>query len=98
MSAIGLVVDHACFSSPGLFFVMEAAGGGRQGQGQGSNPPLNVTDLLQRLNLTEEGAIADFSDDEEISEDLVLKGHLSHGGPCKHRSSRDEACVATRQV
>jgi len=44
---------------------MAATGGGRKGGGVDTPGP-NVTDLLSKLNLTEEeGAVADFSDDEE---------------------------------
>jgi len=44
---------------------MAAAGGGRKGRGDDIPGP-NVTDLLSKLNLTEEeGAVADFSDDED---------------------------------
>jgi hypothetical protein len=45
---------------------MASGGSGSNGDGS-STPNPNVTDLLRRLNLTEEeGAVADFSDDEEI--------------------------------
>jgi hypothetical protein len=48
---------------------MAAAGGGRKGEGS-DHPGPNVSDLLSRLNLTEEeGAVADFCDDED---DVVL--------------------------
>lgn len=44
---------------------MASEGGGSKGD-QGTNPNTNVTDLLRRLNLTEEEEdVADFSDDEE---------------------------------
>lgn len=46
---------------------MAAVGGGNGGEGDKPNP--NVADLLQRLNLTEEeGAVADFSDDEDVDD------------------------------
>lgn len=47
---------------------MVTAGGGSKGRGE-DNPNPNVTDLLRRLNLTEdEEAVADFTDDEEAEE------------------------------
>jgi hypothetical protein len=47
---------------------MVAAGGGQKGD-QVGNPSPNVLDLLARLHLTEEeGAVADFSDDEDDAE------------------------------
>jgi hypothetical protein len=48
---------------------MAAVGGGRKGEGS-DHPGPDVSDLLSRLNLTkEEGAVADFCDDED---DVVL--------------------------
>lgn len=50
-----------------------STGGGRKGQ----DPNHNVSDLLQRLNLTEEEeAIADFSDDEGEMEPSVVEWAL----------------------
>lgn len=47
---------------------MASSGGGRKGKGV-ENPSPNVSELLQRLNLTEEEeAVADFSDDEGETE------------------------------
>lgn len=52
---------------------MATSGGGTGGQGA-VNPSPNVTDLLKRLNLTKaEGAVAEFSDDEEVLEEPRLK-------------------------
>jgi hypothetical protein len=50
---------------------MAAAGGGQPGKG-GGNPSPNVTDLLKRLNLTEE----DFCDDEDVAETPTLEWAL----------------------
>jgi len=45
---------------------MAVVGGGRSGAGGGGNPTPNVTDLLKRLNLTEEeGDVVEFFDEEE---------------------------------
>lgn len=47
---------------------------GGVGKGEGEHPNPNVTDLLRRLNLTEEEeAVADFSDDEETEESLPVE-------------------------
>lgn len=55
---------------------MATAGGGRKEGGDYSSSP-NVADLLQRLNLTEEeGAIADFSDDEGDMDSSVVERTL----------------------
>ena len=65
VSAPICVADHLCFSSLSRLASMAAAGGGRKGRGDDIPGP-NVTDLLSKLNLTEEeGAVADFSDDED---------------------------------
>jgi len=53
---------------------MASDGGGSKGTGKApfgrdGNPSPSVSDLLKRLNLTEEeGAVVDFSDDEEIDD------------------------------
>ncbi|CAN6272978.1 unnamed protein product [Urochloa humidicola] len=52
---------------------MAAAGGGSERGGDDRQAP-NVTDLLQKLNLTaEEGGVADFSDDEEIGQAATVE-------------------------
>lgn len=54
---------------------MATSGGGRKGGIDSSGP--NVTDLLSRLNLTEEeGAVADFSDEEDAEEVPALEWAL----------------------
>ena len=73
---------------------MASDGSGSKGTGKApfdrdKNPSPNVSDLLQRLNLTkEEGAVVEFSDDEDMrgppSDGLGSggEGSIPHGCAC----------------
>lgn len=69
-------VRHWIFSAHPILVAMVTGGDGSR-EGAGVNPNLNVTDLLRRLNLTEEEeAVADFTDDEEEMESAPLEWAL----------------------
>lgn len=62
-----VVADSPVFFSFYLIAMASAEGGGKGSAGDHQGP--NVTDLLNRLNLTEEeGAVVDFSDDDDDAE------------------------------
>lgn len=64
------------FFTPSKFAPMATVGGGRKGGGD-DNPGPNVTDLLSKLNLTEEeGAVADFSDVDDDMDLLAVEWML----------------------
>lgn len=70
--------------SPYQITSMAVVGGGRKGDNkaptEGDYPSPNVSDLMRRLNLTEEeGGVVEFSDDEgdaELSMDWAVVGKV----------------------
>lgn len=73
MSAAFAGADHLVFFRSLPHCIMAATGGGRSEKG-GESSASNVSDLLKKLNLMEdEGAVADFSDEEDGDEMLTVE-------------------------
>lgn len=70
--SVTLVVDYLLLFLAFPSSLMATARGGRKGVGN-DHPGPNVSDLLSRLNLTEEGAVADFSDDDDDVDLLAME-------------------------